>query len=285
MCAQRRTAMHHRTATVTLSAGAPEVFAFLADLRNLPGWATQYCRTIRRDGLRWLADTVDGERIFAVRADRATGVIDFLSGPTPDSLELFPMRILSRAGGCVVTCTYFQPLDLPDQEYERRYRGLLVELRGLVQRYGGGELHAPVESQPARFFPGFVTAKLRETVDFYTEILGFRIVEECDAYVQLAHISGAQLGVLRHEIDGLPRELINATDARGFWLSVDVSDVDAEHDRLRAASVEIESAPENKPWGERILIVRDPNGLLVHLGQKTDARPESELSILYAGAI
>lgn len=277
--------MHHRTATLTLPAEAPEVFAFLADLRNLPGWATEFCRAIRRDGLRWLADTADGERIVAVRADRATGVIDFLSGPTPDSLELFPMRVLPRPEGCAVTCTYFQPLDLSDELYERRYRGLLVELRGLIERYGGGELHAPGIQECAPFFPGFVTARVRETVDFYTELLGFRIVHDCDAYVQLAHPSGAQLGVLRHEIDGLPAELINATDGRGFWLSVDVADVDAEHERLLAAGARIDSAPENKPWGERIVIVRDPNGVLVHLGQKTDAEAETELSILYAGAI
>lgn len=264
--------MHHRTATITVAAGTAEVFAFLSDLRNLPGWATEFCRDIRRDGLRWLAGTTRGEMIVAVRADRATGVIDFLVGPAPEAMELFPLRVVGRPAGCAVSFTFAQSEGMPDELYERQYRSLLVELRGLIARFRGGELHAP-EAASAPFHPGIVTARLRETVEFYTEMLGFGLLHDCSAYAHLAHPSGVHLGVLRRELDGQPRELINATEGSGFWLNLDVADADAEYARLRALGADLAAPPEDKPWGERIAIVRDPNGVLVFLGHKLAPPP------------
>lgn len=124
----------------------------------------------------------------------------------------------------------------------------------------------PSPASGRAFYPGIVTARFYETWDFYTTHLGFRTVLESDFYVQLVHPSGAQLGILRQELDGSPSELVSATDGRGFWLGIDVADADAECARLRAAGVEIVSPPEDKPWGERHCVVRDPNGVLILIG-------------------
>ncbi|HEY0944301.1 MAG TPA: VOC family protein [Opitutaceae bacterium] len=121
------------------------------------------------------------------------------------------------------------------------------------------------------FYPGIVTARFYETWDFYTTHLGFRTMLESDYYVQLVHASGAQLGILRQELDGSPAELVSPTDGRGFWLGIDVADADAECARLRAAGVEIVHPPEDKPWGERHCVVRDPNGVLILIGHTCSA--------------
>ncbi len=119
----------------------------------------------------------------------------------------------------------------------------------------------------APFYPGIVTSRFFETWDFYTTHLGFGTVEESNHRLRLVHESGVQLEVLREETDGHPPELIPAVAGRGFWFTLAVADVWAEHRRLTEAGVEL-------AWGceevddERRFAVRDPNGVLIFLVQK-----------------
>ncbi len=115
------------------------------------------------------------------------------------------------------------------------------------------------------FYPGIVTARFYESWDFYTTHLGFRTVQENDAYVHLQHPTGCQLALLRHETAGDVPELVSATDGRGFWLGLKVDDADEMYARLAAAGVPVVSPPENKPWGERHFVVRDPNGVTIYV--------------------
>lgn len=259
--------MKNHTITVTLSADHEAVFAFLTRLENLPRWAPAFCRGLRRDGSQWIATTPGGDDYVALVGDVRTGVVDLLVGEYPDEMEVVPLRVLSRSHGSAVTCTLFQPGQWTDELYELYYEALLGDLRGLIGRFGDGEVHAPVAGTEP-FYPSLVTSKFAETWEFYTERLGFRTECECDAYVHLAHPSGAQLGLLRHEIDGHYAELVSATDGRGFWLNLDVADADAEHARLHATGVEIVTPLEDKPWGDRQFVVRDPNGVLISIAHR-----------------
>lgn len=123
------------------------------------------------------------------------------------------------------------------------------------------------------FFPGIVSARFYDTWDFYTSNLGFRTITECNNYVQLQHPTGAQIAVLRHETDGHPAELITGTEGRGFWLNIEVSNVEAEFSRLADAGVSIVSPPETQPWGDRHFVVRDPNGVLIYVAQRCERMP------------
>jgi len=118
------------------------------------------------------------------------------------------------------------------------------------------------------FHANLVTARFEDTWGFYTELLGFRTIIEVDGYVHLEHPTGAQLGLMRHELDGDWPELVTGTDGRGMWLSLNVDDADAEHKRLRALGVPIVEPPKDRPWGERCFVVRDPNGVLVFIAHK-----------------
>jgi catechol 2,3-dioxygenase-like lactoylglutathione lyase family enzyme len=125
---------------------------------------------------------------------------------------------------------------------------------------------SPVTPAAVRsFYPGLVTARFYESWDFYTTHLGFRTVQENDTYVHLQHPTGCQLALLQHETASDVPELVSATDGRGFWLGLKVEDADEMHARLVAAGVPIVTAPENKPWGERHFVVRDPNGVLIYV--------------------
>jgi catechol 2,3-dioxygenase-like lactoylglutathione lyase family enzyme len=255
--------MKTHTFALNLSAARDEVFSFLADASHLPVWTGGFHAEPRRAGACWQTTTPFGEASVALLPDLRTGVIDLLHGDHPDELAVMPVRVLLRPHGCAVTLTLFQAADMPDEFFEYECRAFGLGFRALAARFGGGELQTPILG--ATPCPGIVTAKFYETWDFYTTHLGFRTVDESDQHVMLAHGTGGQLLIVREEIDGLPAELVSATNGRGVWLCFDVADTDAEHSRLAAAGVDIVEAPVDRPWGRRHCLIRDPNGMIVSL--------------------
>jgi catechol 2,3-dioxygenase-like lactoylglutathione lyase family enzyme len=255
--------MKTHTLTTELSACRDEVFSYLHNVAHLPVWTGGFHTEPRRAGACWQTTTPFGEATVALLADPRIGVVDLLQGEHPYELVATPLRVVLRPHVCAVTLTLFQSADLPDEFFAFECRAFGLGMRALAARFGGGELHAPVAvATPS---PGIVTAKFYETWDFYTTHLGFRTVDESDNHVMLAHASGGQLLILREEIDGLPPELVSATDGRGVWLCFEVADTDAEHSRLAAAGVDIVAAPADRPWGRRHCLIRDPNGMIVSL--------------------
>jgi catechol 2,3-dioxygenase-like lactoylglutathione lyase family enzyme len=274
--------MQNHTITLTVPADRDDVFAFLSRTENLPGWASAFCRGLRPAGRHWLARTAAGDEVYvALRSDAVAGTIDLLTGPRPDEMHLLPLRVVPTPDGAAVTCTFFQSPGLADETFAWLYRELLAGLRRLLPRLGGGELYAPPR-EAASYYPGLVTARFYKTWDFYTTRLGFRTVAEHDCYVRLVHPGGAQLAVLREETDGAPGELISATEGRGFWLGIDVADADAEYARLQQTGVPVEGPPENKPWGERSFVVRDPNGVLIVVAQRLPVAVPAEVAFVLA---
>ena len=272
--------MNNRTITVTLSAEKEEVFAYLCDLAHWPDWATEFCRELRREGPHWKMHTPLGEVYVTLTACADTGVIDFFWGDRPDEMAVLPLRVIRLPRGCAVTCTLFQPVDLPDDIFAWRHGGLLRELRGLAARFAGGSLQA-VPGEGAPFFPGIVTAKFYETWDFYTTHLGFRTVDEGEGHVHLRHPGGAQLAVMRHEQPGQPAPLVSGTEGRGFWFGLDVADADSEHARLVAEGIEAVVAPRDTLRQGRQFVVLDPNGVLIQIADRPAPAALAEAS--YAG--
>jgi len=133
-----------------------------------------------------------------------------------------------------------------------------------------GETQTPARGS---FYCGLVTEKFFETWDFYTELLGFHTLDENETCVLLMHPSGIRLEVLKHETNERHAELVRATDGRGFWLNVEVEDVDAEYQRLCAGGVQLVHPPENQPHGRRGFTVRDPNGVLICISNQRELTP------------
>lgn len=258
--------MKNRTITITVAAGSDELFAWLAKIENLPVWAPGFCTDLRNERGMWRAVTPIGELHLALVAEPRTGVVDLFFGAQPDEMTLVPMRVVRQPHGAAVICTLFQPADWADELFELHHETFVGALRGLAQRFHGAVHGERGGGEP--FYPSLVTAKFAETWDFYTTHLGFRTMMECGCYVQLAHPGGAQLGVLQHEQNVPAPELVSATDGRGFWLSLDVADADAEYARLATAGVEIVTEIADKGWGDRQFVVRDPNGVLIAISHR-----------------
>ncbi|MEM7307483.1 MAG: VOC family protein [Planctomycetota bacterium] len=110
-----------------------------------------------------------------------------------------------------------------------------------------------------RFYPLFLTAKLGETKAFYVEHFGFEVAMENERYVDLVN-GPSKLGFMDPTGEGAP-----TARGEGLYFCLEVADVDAEHRRLTEAGLRFESAPEDKPWGDRCAVLSDPNGVRVYL--------------------
>lgn len=129
--------MNARSVTTTFRAPRDEVFAYLADVERLPEWANEFARELKVvDGRHKVINGL-GEFFFEIRADRETGVIDMLAGPTVDEFALFPTRVVGLPnGGSAFTFTMFQAPAMPDELFESQHASLLRELGNLERRFG-----------------------------------------------------------------------------------------------------------------------------------------------------
>ncbi|HTL68287.1 MAG TPA: SRPBCC family protein [Lacunisphaera sp.] len=135
--------MHIRTVSIAVAAPRDPVFNYLANLENLPGWSTEFCERLELRQGRWWAYTPQGEALVDLEVSAATGLLDFQVGPTPDQMALFPVRVLPLGPRrTLVSYTFIQQGAVSDEAYEAQYHALLIVMRGLIRRFGGGELHA-----------------------------------------------------------------------------------------------------------------------------------------------
>ena len=127
--------MRTRSVTTTLASEPREVFTYLAEVENLPEWATEFARELKVvDGRHKVVNGL-GEFFVRIEADAATGVIDMLAGPSEDELGLFPTRVVAVPGGSAFTFTMFQPGE-DDEVFDAQYASLLRELENLQRRFG-----------------------------------------------------------------------------------------------------------------------------------------------------
>jgi len=129
--------MRHHTVTTTLAAPPDDVFAYLADVKTLPEWATEFARELRLVDGRYKVVNGLGEFFFEIRADAESGVIDMLAGPDEDALICFPTRVVATpAGGSAYTFTMFQAPGQSDEQFEDQHASLLREFENLKRRFG-----------------------------------------------------------------------------------------------------------------------------------------------------
>jgi uncharacterized protein YndB with AHSA1/START domain len=120
--------MRSKTVTAVLPAPREKVFAYLSDIENLPEWATEFARELRREDGAYKVVNNLGEFHFEIRADERTGVIDMLAGPSPDELAVFPTRAVELSDGTTAyTFTMFQGPDMPDDLFDSQYASLQRE--------------------------------------------------------------------------------------------------------------------------------------------------------------
>lgn len=128
--------MINRTVTTVLDAPKEEVFAFLAEIENLPEWATEFAHELKYEQGEAKVVNALGELYFRISADAQTGVIDMYAGPTTDELALFPTRVVELPSGrSAYTFTIFKAPETPDELFESQYESLRREFDNIRARF------------------------------------------------------------------------------------------------------------------------------------------------------
>ncbi|MFJ4103130.1 VOC family protein [Amycolatopsis japonica] len=106
-----------------------------------------------------------------------------------------------------------------------------------------------------------VTASSR----FFTEHFGFIEQMAAEGFVSLGHETAkVSIVLLQAGIEVLPENL-RQQRASGVIVAFTVENLEAEEKRLRDEGVEITLPLREEPWGERLFMVTDPNGVPVEL--------------------
>jgi hypothetical protein len=128
--------MRSETVTTVVDAPQGEVFDYMSDIENLPKWATEFARELKRVGDDYKVVNGLGEFFFAIHADSTTGVIDMYAGPAKDQMALFPTRVVALPGGrSAYSFTMFQAPDMPDELFESQHASLRREFGQIERRF------------------------------------------------------------------------------------------------------------------------------------------------------
>ena len=100
---------------------------------------------------------------------------------------------------------------------------------------------------------------------FLASHFGFTERMAADGFAALgSDDSPIEIVFLRHGIEVLPEGLRNRL-ASGTIVAFEVDDLEGEQARLRREGVPVTLPLREEPWGERLFMVTDPNGIVYEL--------------------
>ena len=124
--------MRSETVTAVLDAPQQTVFEFLAEIENLPTWATEFARELKREGTDYKVTNGLGEFFFEIHADADSGTIDMFAGPTKEAMSIFPTRAVALPDGrTAYSFTMFQAPGMPDALFDSQHASLQREFANI----------------------------------------------------------------------------------------------------------------------------------------------------------
>jgi hypothetical protein len=113
------------------------VYTYVADLKNLPRWATTFCRSIRHEGEEWVMETSLGTLTIRLAPENSLGVLDHYLTPPDGETIYVPMRVVANGSGSDVIFTLFRLPGVSDADHEKdaaQVRQDLETLKALLER-------------------------------------------------------------------------------------------------------------------------------------------------------
>jgi RNA recognition motif-containing protein len=115
---------------MTIEAGADDVMDFLANPQNLPRWNRAFCRSVRRQGDKWIMESAEGSVAVKFLRDDRAGVLDQVMGKAGREWML-PLRVLPNGQGTEVVLTLIQGTEDSENEFHRQLNRAQQGLRDL----------------------------------------------------------------------------------------------------------------------------------------------------------
>ena len=115
-----------------------------------------------------------------------------------------------------------------------------------------------------RILANICSDHLKESRDFYIKLFDFKTNYDSDWFVHLISKDGKhELGIIDRTNEIVPQEFQN--NPQGFYLTFVVDHVDELHKLAVAEKFDIVSEPTDTFYGQRRLLLKDPNGTLVDI--------------------
>ncbi|WP_456462800.1 VOC family protein [Reichenbachiella sp.] len=113
-----------------------------------------------------------------------------------------------------------------------------------------------------RLMTNICSTKLVESRDFYVKLFDFNIDYDSDWFVHLiSKDKQLELGIIDQKNEIVPVEF--QTNPKGFYITFVVDNADEVYEIAKAENFEILNEPSDTFYGQRRLLIKDPNGMLV----------------------
>jgi len=144
---------------------------------------------------------------------------------------------------------------------------LLIVFFGLL-----GTLNAQNETT-MKMNAGIITEKIKDSKDFYINVLGFGVAFENDFYL-LMHTpnQSAEISFLLPNHPSQEPIFQKASSGAGTYLTIEVENVDEYYSKIKEKDVEIIIDIRTEAWGDRHFAIVDPNGIGIDI--VTYTKPE-----------
>lgn len=108
------------------------------------------------------------------------------------------------------------------------------------------------------FYNGIVTAKIKESKEFYTEKLDFSVKFENEWFVLLER-ENREIAFMLPNLEMQNEIFRGEYGGRGLWLTIEVENVEAEYKKIKQREIPIHVELRTEEWGETHFSVIDPN--------------------------
>ena len=106
--------------------------------------------------------------------------------------------------------------------------------------------------------------KLPESRDYYTKLFDFNVNYDSDWFVHLiSKDKQLELGIISLTSEIVPKEL--KSSPQGLYMTFVVENTDEVFEIAKAEGFEVISEPSDTFYGQRRLLLKDPNGLIVDI--------------------
>lgn len=103
---------------------------------------------------------------------------------------------------------------------------------------------------------------------FYKKI-GFDVLHSDDEH-SVVSVDGFKIDLVSmRDEQRFSKDSLYPEKGRGFYVYINVGDVDKKHQELTKVGITPSSEPQNWPWGNREFVVKDPDGYKLCFWQKT----------------
>ncbi len=126
------------------------------------------------------------------------------------------------------------------------------------------------KSNDMKLNAGIITNKLQETKQFYLQTLNFTVKFENEWFILLqTPDENNQLAFMQPHHPSQQKIFQSPFAGNGVFITIEVSNVDAEYKRIKEKGIPIAVKLRDEPWGDRHFAIVDPNGIGVDIVKYT----------------